>query len=153
MKKKWPSSYLSKGKISSRRRAMGCTCFPHWSPTSSSARFSFWRYLQNIPWKLSRHFCPRRWFRGWHQQMMRLRNIVLGRRAKGEWEVWCFCTEFFPIFLTSSRGILKKSLRASLATDFFTSLQYGVWKSKASKEDSVVVVFTPFFEAFLQNSW
>ena len=53
---------------------------------------------------------------------------------------------------TSSRGSLKKSLRASLATDFFTSLQYGVWKSKASKSDSVVS-FLPFFEAFLQKSW
>ena len=56
------------------------------------------------------------------------------------------------IFITSFRGSLRKSLRASLATDFFTSLQYGVWKSKASKSDSVVS-FLPFFEAFLQNSW
>ena len=58
---------------------------------------------------------------------------------------------FVPLLFTSSRGSLKKSLRANLATDFFTSLQYGVWKSKASKEDSVVF-FVPFFEAFLQNS-
>ena len=56
------------------------------------------------------------------------------------------------IFFTSFRGSLRKSLRASLATDFFTSLQYGVWKSKASKSDSVVS-FLPFFEAFLQKSW
>jgi hypothetical protein len=54
----------------------------------------------------------------------------------------------------SSLGVLRKSLSASLANDFWTSLQNGEWKRTASNESRLT--FLPHFCAaadFCRYSW